>query len=291
MDTRLDWHTGMELTPAAFIESDTLEYRYKLLLRKIIASKIYGLIPDLKKEIDWFVDNDNIVINSLKFNALTRSGEIMNVDFQQTELAITSQQSDTLYIVTELMPDTECYSQNGIGKVRQKCILTTKTLNELKERKAFNVIPFGKVRSKHERYIKDDQYIAPIITIESSPDLRELIDEINDNIAAIISHANFSSPGNELAIAMLRDSILDFNASNAPSDYFEVCRGFITLLSLYVFKDKVTSPTFEQNDIMIWFNWFRNLTCEALSVLNAMVVEELTPQKEEPVEDVFTPII
>lgn len=292
MDTRLDWHTGMELTPATFIESDTIEYQYKLLLRKIIASKMYGLIPDLKKEIDWLVNNDNIIIiNSLKFNALTHSGEIVSVDLQQIEFAISSQQSDSLYVAIELTPETERFVQNGIEKIRQKYVLTTKTINELNERKATNVIPFGKIIFKHERYLKDEQYIPPIITIESSPDLREMIDMINSNIGDIRAHNSFSCQGNDLTIAILKDRLTSINANNTPSDYVDVCRDFVTLLSLYVFKEKILAPRFDPNDIMIWFNWFKNLTNDALSRLDSMVVNEPVPQKEEPVEDVFTPII
>lgn len=292
MDTRFDWHTGMEITPDTFIEYDNMEYQYRVLLRKIIASKTYGLIPDMKKELDWFVENDNIIVNTLRFNALTHSGEIISVNMQQTELPIPFHQaSDSFYIVVEMTQETEEFVHNGVGKIRQKCIVTTKTIDELKGRKSSNVIPFGKIRLKHEQYIKDEQYIPPIITIESSPDLRELIDTINNNICDIISHENFSCQGNDFTVAILKDRIMSINANNTPAEYVDICRSFATLLALYVFKDKVVIPKFEPNDIIIWFKWFSGLTYEALALLNSIVKEEPVPQEEEPIEDVYTPII
>lgn len=294
MDTRLDWHTGMELTPDTFIESDSIEYQYKVLLRKIVASKTYGLIPDIKKEMDWHVENDTIIVDSLKFNALARSGEIICVDFRQIEVTLPQiHTTEELYITVELTHETEKVIQNNVEKLRQKIVLAIKTLNELNERKSFNVIPFGKISSQFERYTKDEQYIPPIITIESSPDLRELIDIINKNISDIISHQNFSSEGNDLTIDILHDCIMHFNANNTPESYAELCRGFIMLISHYVLKEKVITPSFEANDIMIWFNWFKQLTDNSLNTLDSIVVEEpVVEEKEEPeIIDEFIPIL
>lgn len=292
MDTRLDWHTGMELTPDTFIESDKMEYQYKVLLRKIIASKTYGLIPDMKKELDWYVGHDNIIINSLKFNALAHSGEIISVDIQQTELSLPSNHNtEPIYVAVELTKEDEVFIQNGVEKIRQKCILVTKNINELNERQSSNIIPFGKINTDHERYNKDEQYVPPIITIESSPDLRELIDTINNNICAIIYHDNFVCQGNDLTISILREHVISINANETPSRYVDVCHDFVMLLALYIFKDKVVIPKFEPNDIMIWFNWFNDLTINALSLLNSLIVEEVNPQHEEHIEDEFTPII
>ena len=296
MDTRLDWHTGMELTPATFIESDNMEYQYKVLLRKIMASNAYGLIPDMKKEIDWFVDNDTIMINSLKFNALTRSGEILSVDMQQTHLTIPSYQTpDEFYVTVELTTDTEKIIHNEVEKVRQKTVLSLKSLSELNERKSYGAVPFGKIRLKFEQYIKDEQYVPPIITIESSPDLRELIDQINFNITNVLAHKNFLRNGNgdDLTIAVLYEKLRCFNANNTPESYADKCSSFIIVMSMSVFKERIQMIPFEPNDIMKWFNWFIRLTDNCLQKLDSMTIEEpvVEEEKKEDVVDEFIPIL
>lgn len=286
MDTRLDWHNGMELTPETFIESDNIEYQYMMLLRKIVASKVYGLIPNVKTVIDWYIENDMIIINSLKFHSLTRSGNILSVDLQDEKLSIPSNHlANDYYITVELSEESEKFTQNGIYMIKQGIVCGVKTINDIKEPKSSNAIPFGKIKPNQENYVKDDHYVPPIISINSSLDLRGLIDKININIGDIVSHQYFSSQGNDLIVTIIQDKIKNYNTNSSPESFMRMSHGFIIVLANYVFKEKIQEPQFDTNDIMIWFSWFLKLTDEALHILESTIVEEPVTATEEPETD------
>lgn len=296
MNTRLNWHVGMELTPDTFIVSDNLKLEREVIIRKILASKMFGLIPDVKFELKCEALDGMLMVDAVRFNALLPSGDIIQIDDMKHNRRYEMKKRQCEYFSIEMLQEKETYTINGIERLRNKYNLCFKSLPELEFP---NVLPLLKVSCQSVCRL-DTDYVPPVMSMRSSIVLLEYVELISKNIKKIISHKNFTEQCQNLLVNMLTDNVIEFPVDGTPSDYAAECRKFVKVISACILKKKIEIPVFNINDMMQWFKWFESLCAESVKTLDSIVeeVEEPKPAPKsepqpKPVEfvDIFIPKI
>ena len=82
-DIRINWNVGMELTPETFIHLDNQWAEYRLLLRKVQASRQFGLIPDTEFNVSVSVDGDTLSLSKVACQALLPKGEMVSLNHSE----------------------------------------------------------------------------------------------------------------------------------------------------------------------------------------------------------------
>ena len=205
--TKVQWQTGMEVTPQVFINADNFQIEQQNIIRRIQVMPCYGLLPESSFNMDISISGNILTITNLVMQAITQQGEIIDMNEQGKEpqkIDLSSYSGETLYIALH-------YNDAACAEKDTFCVTT----DPKKEKSAV-------VMAKISSNIIDFSYIPPCISINSHQKLVESFEEIRKLTQTIVSQAKEQEKYKPLflPLSLLELELNAYSAFETPLDLF-----------------------------------------------------------------------
>ncbi len=292
-DIRIDWRSGMEITPQTFVEMENNISENRLLVRKILAAKAFGIIPWTKFSINHEVVNGSLVLKQVTCNVLLPSGQVAVVETRvPITLNIPERQVPELFLTLEVGERMMTFEKDGIPLVTNEYKFDFKELNEIRVAQ-----PLLKLVQNNGSWTVHESYILPVISCRSSVPLLEKIEELKKATDKIIEHEHVSLLDDRVLVMLLIDQLRSFSLDDSLRELMLLCRRISTALGYSVMQNKVELPTPFIMDAEPYLNAFLSFLSDIATAMNDLqpkvveVVKEPEPEPEPPKEEEWFPMI
>ena len=291
-DIRIDWQSGMEITPQTFIDMENNISENRLLVRKMIAATNFGVIPRTKFLVSQEIVNNTLMIKQINCDILLPSGQVVVVENNEPmQLVIPQKEEQVLYLTVELGESIKSFSKEDIPHVANEIKYDFRPLSEIR-----NAVPLLKLMQVNGVWSVFDPYILPVMSVRSSVTLLEKLDELKQETQKIIGHEHAMVLEDRVLIMLLLEQLASFPVDDSSRELVVLCKRIASALGYSVYKQRPDLPSPNLMDIAPYLNAFKFFLSDVATAMNdlkATVVEmkEPEPEPEPPVEDVFCPII
>ena len=293
-DIRIDWQSGMEITPQTFIELENNNAEYRMMVRKMIAAKTFGIIPRTKFSITHEIFNDTLLIKQIDCDLMLPSGHVAVLESNTNiSLNIPDKDVENLYLTVELSDKLNNFNRGGVPITANEVKLDIKALNEIR-----NAVPLVKLRRNGDSWVAYEHYIMPVMTARSSVALLEKLEELKPEIQKIIDHDHAEFMEDRVLVMILLEQLNNFMVDDSLRELMVLCVKIVTALSYSVYKHKTELNPPIIMDVEPYLNAFKAFLGDVAVAMNDLkptvveVVKEPEPEPEpEPVVDEWMPAI
>lgn len=291
-DIRIDWQSGMEITPQTFIDMENNISENRLLVRKMIAATNFGVIPRTKFLVSQEIVNNTLMIKQINCDILLPSGQVVVVENNEPmQLVIPQKEEQVLYLTVELGESIKSFSKEDIPHVANEIKFDFRPLSEIR-----NAVPLLKLMQVNGVWSVFDPYILPVMSVRSSVTLLEKLEELKQETQKIIGHEHAMVLEDRVLVLLLLEQLASFPVDDSSRELVVLCKRIASALGYSVYKQRPDLPSPNLMDIAPYLNAFKFFLSDVATAMNdlkATVVEvkEPEPEPEPPVEDVFCPII
>ena len=289
-DIRIDWQSGMEITPQTFIELENNTAEYRMMVRKMIAAKNFGIIPRTKFSITPEVFNDTLLLKQIDCDVLLPSGQVAVIETSANiSLNIPSKDVPELYLTVELGDRIVNFNRGGIPIAANEVKLDIKALAEIR-----NAIPILKLVQVNDNWTVYEGYIMPVMAVRSSVKLLEKLDLLKQCARKIMEHENINLMEGRVMAEVLIDQLMSFSVDDSSRELVLLCKRIASTLSYAVFKHKAELPAPNIMNIEPYLDVFMHFLDDiavAMNDLKPAVVEVVKEKEPDPVVDEWMPMI
>ena len=280
-EIRINWNIGMELTPEVFIHLENQLAEYRLLLRKVQASKLFGLIPNTEFKATVSVEGDTLTMNEVKCQALLQNGEMVNLDVNETITTALGDRYDTGYLAVWPTDETIEYEQDDVPFIENKCQFGLRSLEELP-----GSMPLAKLKREEGVWKIQEDYILPLIAMNSSATMVEMVDAIRQLVTQITRHEKFKFLPNHDLMTLLVEEMGSLDGNQHPKDFVVLCRRFVRLFSYLIPDEPMPIADYNPYDIQLFLFSICSFLIKAHELLPSIKIVEYQPvEKQEPSEE------
>ncbi|MBQ5997198.1 MAG: hypothetical protein IJL64_04950 [Bacteroidales bacterium] len=285
-DIRIDWHAGMEITPQTFIDMENDLGEHRMILRKILATQVFGVVPQSKFVLNYDLSNKDIQIREIECTLMLPSGQVVIAQSEEDlSVPIPDRKDDILYLTVSIGDKTRSYDRGGIPHIAYEYVFDCRTLDEIHD-----AIPLLKLKNANGRAV-DEDFILPVVSARSSLILMEKVDQIKQQIQKILEHESFQKLEDKLLVRLIAGQLLDFRADDSPRMLASRCSKLATVLSYPVFERSADLPEYNLLDIEPFLRRFIGFIGETLTAMDDLKPKPAEVPEPEPVEEVFCPTI
>ncbi len=292
-DIRIDWQSGMEITPQTFIDMENNNAEYRMLVRKMIAAKNFGIIPRTKFSISPEVFNGTLLLKQMDCNVLLPTGQVVVVQMSNTNVTLNIPPKDVaeLFLTVELGDKVNNFVRGGIPIASNEIKFDIKSLDEIK-----TAIPLLKLVQNDGNWSVYDGYIMPVMTVRSSVKLLEKLDILKQSVQKIMEHENINIMESRVMAQVLIDQLTGFSVDDSLRELVLLCKRIAAVLGYAVQKHKAELPAPNIMNVEPYLDAFTQFIEDmsvAMNDLKPMMVEvkEKEPEPEQPVVDEWMPMI
>lgn len=291
-DIRIDWQSGMEITPQTFIDMENNISENRMLVRKMIAATNFGVIPRTKFLIAQEIVNNMLNIKQLNCDILLPSGQVVVMENNTPmQLVIPQKDEQVLYLTVELGESIKTFKKEDIPHVANEIKIEFRPLSEIR-----NAMPLLKLMQVNGVWSVFDPYILPVMSVRSSVTLLEKLDELKQETQKIIGHEHAMVLEDRVLIMLLLEQLASFPVDDSSRELVVLCKRIASALGYSVYKQRPDLPSPNLMDIAPYLNAFKFFLSDVATAMNdlkptVVEVKEPEPEPEPPVEDVFCPII
>ena len=291
-DIRIDWQSGMEITPQTFIDMENNISENRLLIRKIIAATNFGVIPRTKFLVSHEVFNGTLMLKQVDCDVLMPSGQVAVVEFNGNyTLNIPPKDVKELYLTLEVGESISTFLKDGIPHVANEYKFDVKTLSEIR-----NAVPLLKLVQNGGGWTVYEPYVVPVMSVRLSVVLLEKLEVLKQAAQKIIEHDHAEWLEDRVLLMVQLEQLLSFSVDESLRDLVLLCKRIATALGYSVYKHRPELPAPNIMDVEPYLNAFVAFLGDVavamndLKPLTVQVVQE-EPEPEAPVVDEFYPII
>lgn len=272
-DIRINWNMGMELLPETFIRLENQLAEYRTMLRKVQASKQFGLIPGMPFKVMVSTESNGVALSGMECHALLQGGGIVNDKRDDKHSFPVPNKSGSLYLAVWTGESHREFEDDDVPFVANECQFGLFTLDEL-----LGKMPIAKIVGESGFWKIQDDYVLPVISMQDSPVLIKAKEDIIQMIGQILSHNKFHMLRNHDMMRLLADEMACVENEQGPRDFVVLCRRFARLLTYAISTLPKELTKYNPYDIQLFLNDVRNILAKAYETLLNLDVEE---QKEQ----------
>ena len=291
-DIRIDWQSGMEITPQTFIDMENNISEYRMLVRKMIAAKNFGIIPRTKFSISQEVFNDVLLLKQIDCDVLLPTGQVVVIETNANiSLNIPPKDVTELYLTVELGDRVNSFNRGGTPLAANEVKFDIKPLEEIR-----TAIPLLKLVQNNGNWSVYDGYIMPVMTVRSSVKLLEKLDLLKQSAQKIMEHNNINIMEGRVMVEVLIDQLTSFSVDDSSRELVLLCKRIATALSFAIYKHKAELPAPNIMNVEPYLDAFIQFLEDSAVAMNdlkpmMMEVKEVEKEPEPPVVDEWMPII
>ena len=276
-DIRINWNVGMELLPETFIHLENQLAEYRLMLRKVQASKQFGLIPDMPFKVSVSVVGDTLTLSGLECHALLQHGNLVDLQQEETLSWTIPGNADCFYLAVWDSDNKHEYELDDVPFISNEYQFGLYTLEELPGK-----MPVAKVVREDGSWNIQDDYIMPLISMESSTVMTEMAKAMTQLARQITTQENFVHLRNHDLIMMLIEEMESIDKNQSPKDFAVLCRRLARLLAYTIFDTPMAFVDYNPYDIQLFLNNMCAFLIKAHETLPTIEVVEYQPVAKEP---------
>ncbi len=290
-DIRIDWQPGMEITPQTFIDLENNNAEYRMLVRKMIAAKNFGIIPRTKFSITQEVFNGTLLLKQVDCDVLLPTGQVIVIEANNTNITLNIPPKDVqeLYLTIEQGERLTSFNRAGIPLLANEVKFDIKPLEEIK-----TAMPLLKLVQDNGNWSVYDHYIMPVMTVRSSLPLLEKLDLLKQSAQKIMDHENLGIMEGRVMVSVLMDQLAGFSVDDSSRELVLLCKRIACALSFAIHKQKAELPAPNIMNIEPYLDAFVQFLEDAAVAMNdlkPMVVEVKEKEPEPPAVDEWMPMI
>lgn len=290
-DIRIDWQSGMEITPQTFIDMENNNSEYRLMVRKMIAAKNFGLIPRTKFSVAHEVFNGTLLLKQVDCDVLLPTGQVVVAEANHANLTLSIPPKDVaeLFLTVELGDKVNSFNRGGTPLAANELKFDIKPLEEIK-----TAIPLLKLVQNNGNWSVYDGYIMPVMTVRSSIQLLEKLDLLKQSAQKILDHENINIMEGRVMAQVLMDQLMGFSVDDSLRELVLLCKRIAAMLSYAIHKHKAELPTPNIMNVEPYLDAFKQFleeTAVAMNDLKPMMLEVKEKEPEPPVVDEWMPMI
>ena len=281
-DIRINWNMGMELLPETFIHLENQLAEYRTMLRKVQASKQFGLIPDMPFKALVSVEGNEVALSGMECHALLQHGGIVDDKRDEKQKVTIPNNSGSLYLAVWTGENHRDYENDDVPFMANECQFGLFSLEELEGK-----MPVAKVTNDNGTWKLQEDYVVPVISIQESPVLIEAKNGILQLVKRILTHNKFNRLRNHDMLNLLADEMGCLSKEQGPRDFVTLCRRFARLLTYAITALPKDFAEYNPYDIQLFLNDIRNILTKAYETLVNLDVAEQNEQiaKEKAMEE------
>lgn len=279
-DIRINWNVGMELTPEAFIHLENQLAEYRLLLRKVQASKLFGLIPDTVFKAPISLVGDTLFMAGLECHALLQHGRLVDLKREEGLTMKIQSSSDCCYLAVWPTDRERQYERDDVPFVENECQLGFLALEELP-----GTMPLAKLVREDGVWKEQGDYILPVMAMDDSLTLMETADAVRRLATQIVTFEKFEYLKNCDLIRLLVEEMGCLEGNQHPKDLVVLCRRLARLLSYAIEEVPLNLVDYNPYDIQLFLNSVCGFLIKVFAILPTLDFGEIQPVQEEPEEE------
>ena len=280
-DIRIDWRSGMEITPQTFVDMENNISENRLLVRKMIAAKWFGIIPGTKFSVSHEILNGCLVLKQVVCDVLLPTGQVAVVETKAPiTLNIPDKEVDGLYLTMEVGDHLVSFEKDGVPHVVNEYHFDFKALSEIGNRQ-----PLLKLVQNNGAWSVYENYVPPVMSVRSSVPLLEKLGELKQAAEKIVHHEHFDLMEDPVLVLTLIDQLETFSPDDSLRELVLLDRHIAVALSYAVMKQKVELSVPNIMDVEPYLNVFKQFLEDiavAMNDLQPKVVEVVKEPEPEP---------
>lgn len=285
-DIRIDWHSGMEITPQTFIDMENDISENRMLLRKILAAKSFGIIPRTKFSIEYDLVGYVLKVKQIDCSLLLPTGQVVVLESGGGfDVEIPNKEVNEMYLNVEVGDKITNFIKAGIPHVANEYKFEFKALSEIK-----SGVPLLKIVNEGGDWKMYKRYMMPVISVRTSVPLIEKYEEVKKCVRSIVEHECIDFLDGRVMVQVLADQLISFSIDDSSRELMLMCKRFMSALAYSIYKKKPEMPIPNVNDIEPYLDFFMSFVNDA-----AVAMKDLKPKEEEKKEiieeDLFMPRI
>ena len=286
-DIRIDWYSGMEITPQTFVEFENSIAENRMLIRRIVSSKVFCVVPKTKFKVAAEVVGNALYVRQISCNALLPSGQVVVIESADEQcFPIAEREGCELYFTVDLKDDLTRFERGGLRYLTNAFNYAFKTLPEIKKE-----MPLLKLLGGNKVWNLYKDYVPPMISVRSSIHLMELLDEVKQSVRKVLEHNNLPIMSGSLMIHVLSDQLFTFPVDDTPRDLASICEKIASLLGYELYGKRPDIKPFNQIDAEQYFNSFTAFVSNAVVEMDNLKPKMVVEVPDEPEVDPICPII
>jgi len=220
---RINWQTGMEVTPQVLINADNFQIEQQNITRRLQIMPCYGILPESNFNADIEIEGNTLFIKNLVIHAISPRGELIDINEQGEE------------------PQRLDLNQYTSGYITIDNSLNCQIVENVVE--INSSVPIAKISDN----IVNFNYIPPCIFINSHYKLLEVFEQIVEKTENIITQIKEQDKYKSISfpLSLLEIELKSYSKFETPADLFLIIKKIA-----YVFKSNVTE-TLENTEILI----------------------------------------
>ena len=269
---KIFWRIGQEITPETFKQADNYICSQHNLIRRLIASNQYGLLPQSETNSSPFtvkttLNNREISIEQLVCSGTTAAGYLVEMEsamlasLPRKYLSIPDSAAKALYIVLQINP----FEQTLIEPVSNEEAPTAHAAYKLQIRELDRIdedeLAILKIDSSNYAPQIDPNYIPPCMSVNACSKLLDTFSRLKQLLTEIMSHIRHKGllVGTTIyPLTMLYDELEDFPLSGQPIALIRLIKKCIRTYQCFI-PDirRIDTPdllsAYNHNDVSITF--------------------------------------
>jgi len=289
-DIRIDWQSGMEITPQTFIDMEGNIAENRLLIRKMIAAKNFGVIPRTKLNVSHELIQNSLHVKQIECSVLLPTGQMVVIESgTNINMEIPPKDTKEMYLTVELGTGYSSFHKGSVPYLVNDYKFELKKLSEIR-----GEMPLLKIVNNNDTWSVSETYVMPVMAVRLSAPLVEKLDAMKKEAVKIIEHDHAQFLSDPVLIMILLDQLSSFSLDDSSRELVLLCKRIATALSYSIYKHKAELPAPNIMDIEPYLDAFKTFLADAAVAMNdlkptvAMPVEE---EPEPPVEEAFCPMI
>lgn len=276
-DTRIKWNVGMELLPETFIHLENQLAEYRQMLRKVQASKQFGLIPDMPFNVSLNVSGDTLTLHNVECHALLQHGNLVDIKLEEELSWTIPANADSFYLAVWPSDNEREYELDDVPFISNECVFGLLPLEALPGK-----MPIAKVVREEGAWKVQDDYIMPLVSMESSTVMTEMTKAMTLLARQITTFENFPHLRNHDLMMLLIEEMDCVSESQSPKDFAVLCRRLARLLAYTVFDTPVAFAEYNPYDIQLFLGNMCAFLIKAHETLPTIEIVEYQPVVKEP---------
>jgi len=294
---KIFWRIGQEITPETFIQADNYICSQHNLIRRLIASDNYGLLPQTEADtpslsIQTNVNNKDIYIEKFVCSGTTRAGYLIEMEnhmmasLPKKYLSIPDSDAKSLYLVLRVNP----FEQVLIEPVKSEAAPAAHSIYELNIRElgqiGENELAIIKIDNSNNAPVIDHDYIPPCMSVNACSKLLEIYKLLKQLLSEILSHIEHKGYMIGTAIyplSMLHDEFDNFSLLSPPIALIQLMKKIVRTYQVFIPDIKtINLPDFlreyNHNDVSITFKSLLSCLQNIAKIIGQGKEEDFTPK-------------
>jgi hypothetical protein len=297
---KIFWRIGQEITPDTFIQADNYICSQHNLIRRLIAGKYYGLLPQTEDDtpsltIEANLNNRDIYIKYLTCNGITEAGYLVQFDdslsgsLPKRQLSLPNSNAAAFYVVMRINPYEqvliEPVDNEEAPEAHSDYELCIRSLDQI----STNELAILKVDNSQQSPAIDGDYIPTCMAVNSGSVLLEMSTKVKNllaDIRSIIEHKKDQFGKLMYPLSLLHYELNEFSLSEPPIALIRLIKKFMMTYQFFVPDIRmVTMPDsideYNHNDVAIIFKSLLSCLQEVklmIGKVEIVIEEDFTPR-------------